>query len=179
MAEGITVLSSEPLPKGYRFLPKGSIYRTVLGQRLTREAGRPLFIVLHPKTKARIGIRIPSNILREVQRQDTLTKAARLAATHRRDENLERQARDVLRKLYPKIPSSAMEQCLHRAFKKRAGRIGRCFTVDMTKRVHLALAAHVRHTLTDYDKLLNAGSTKEKARKAINPKVGKILAGWR
>ncbi|KAF2815824.1 uncharacterized protein BDZ99DRAFT_457775 [Mytilinidion resinicola] len=126
MAEGITVSSSVPLPKGYGFLPKGSVYRTIHGQRLTREAGETLFIVLHPKTKLRIGIRIPSRILREVQRQDALTKAARLAATHRRDENIERQARDVLRKLYPKIPSSVLEQCLHRAFKKRAGRIGRC-----------------------------------------------------
>jgi hypothetical protein len=45
--------------------------------------------------------------------------------------------------------------------------------------VELAVAAHVRHQETDYDRLLAGGLERDEARGAVRGQVERVLARWR
>ncbi|OCK81563.1 hypothetical protein K432DRAFT_381205 [Lepidopterella palustris CBS 459.81] len=179
MSDEVSVSSKAPMPRGYAFLPKGSMYRTLHARRLTRATKKTLFIVFDPKSKTRLGLRVPLTIIHEVERLDHSTKAARLSATNKRDATLLSQARGELRKRYPSMPPADMEQCLKQAFRKASGRVGRTQKVDLGRRVELAVVAHVRHAETEYDGLLREGVGREEARKQVWGKIGEVVGCWR
>jgi hypothetical protein len=89
------------------------------------------------------------------------------------------KAKAVLQKRYPNMPSSDLEQVLNHAFMKGSGRVGRTNGQGVERRASLAVGAHVRHTYTDYDGLLNRGEvSREQARDLVWKTVRDVKLGW-
>jgi hypothetical protein len=175
----ISVAPSKPLPKGYAFLPRGDPYKTLHCRRLTHQAGKPLYVVEQGnKRKKVLGIRIPKSIFFQVQEQARETLASRRAATEQRDAALVRQAASAIDEQFPDMPEADKEQVLKHGFKKYSGRVGRTGQIPMSKKVTLAVIAHIRHTHTGYDKLLDGGEEREQARKKIAKDTQSILRRW-
>jgi hypothetical protein len=63
--------------------------------------------------------------------------------------------------------------------KKRGKNPGVCQAVLDESAINLAVVAHVRHTMTDYDELLSRGKDRFEARSSVSEKVGQIVDAWR
>lgn len=176
MHREIEVLSSTPLPKGYSFLPKGIRYKTLHCRKLTHEAGKPLYIVIDKKQK--VGLRAPSFIVNQVHVQAKETLPTRRAATRKRDDSDLAKAGAELTTQFPKMPSNEKEMVLKHGFRKHSGRVGRTSSLPLSRKVLLAVIAHVRHKHTKYDGLLNTGTARDDARKITRKKIESILRGW-
>ena len=85
-----------------------------------------------------------------------------------------------IRELYPSCPKDQEMEIAEHACEKYSGRVGRSAAAkDFDKKaVSLAVVAHIRHTLTEYDNLLSQGSDRHDARSLVASKVKKILKGW-
>ena len=46
------------------------------------------------------------------------------------------------------------------------------------KAVGITMQTTLRHTMTDYDQMLLAGIDREEARRRVQPKINKMIAGW-
>ncbi|KAI1269915.1 hypothetical protein F5Y18DRAFT_113324 [Xylariaceae sp. FL1019] len=94
------------------------------------------------------------------------------------------QADAVLRDLFPRIPHTNRRQIIEYAFKKNNKyvngqiKVGMAEEVTLARRVQLATLAHIRHTLTRYDKLLRE-SDWPNARKAVEKPCLDIIIKWR
>lgn len=175
----ISVSPSKPMPKGYAFLPRGDPYKTLHCRKLTHEAGKPLYVVeIGVKRKKVLGIRVPKSIFFQVQSQARETLASRRAATEQRDAALVRQAASAIDDQFPNIPAPEKEMVLKHGFKKYSGRVGRTGQIPMSKKVTLAVIAHIRHTHTEYDKILDASGEREEARRKIAKQLQAILRDW-
>ena len=106
------------------------------------------------------------------------TKASRRAAVEKKDANLIIKGRETLLKLFPRIPKESVSGILRHTLQKRSGRVGRTTTLPFEKSIGLAVRAHIRHTLTNYDDLLKTGSSREKAREKIRREVEVVAAQW-
>jgi hypothetical protein len=78
-----------------------------------------------------------------------------------------------LRRHHPRCPSEHFEQLVS----KVTGREWR--GVSIGKAVGVVVSNHVRHQLTDYERLLRFGLTREEARLVVSREVQEILADWR
>lgn len=136
------------------------------------------------------------------QRQGTMVEEAALAraeeyclkdsglrAERRKKDALRRLERDKIyveqfglkiRELFPGCPENreiliAQHTCL-----KYSDRVGRTKSAkDLNeKAVKLAVAAHIRHTETNYDKLLSLGVPRRQARAEIQEMVKSLMLSW-
>jgi hypothetical protein len=165
------------MPKGYAFLKKGIQYKTLHSRRLTREAGKTVYVV--ESNKKLLGIRVPKDILSHVHAQANETLSARKLATEKRDTTIVRQAAAELDSQFPKIPEHDRELVLKHSFKKHSGRVGRTSLIPLPRKVLYAVIAHIRHKHTNYDKLLESdGISRDAARKAVRSKLQGILRLW-
>ncbi|CAI6294203.1 unnamed protein product [Periconia digitata] len=171
-----TVSVNTPMPKGYAFLKKGIKYKTLHCRRLTHEAGKPVYVV--ENNKKLIGIRIPKSIYFHVQSLANETLPARRLATEQRDAALVRTAAAELDSQFPNIPKEDRKKILNHGFRKNSGRVGRTNQMPMSRKVLYAVVAHIRHKHTNYDQMLNDGTTREDARKKIHKKLQSILREW-
>ena len=104
----------------------------------------------------------------------------------RKDEKDIDAARKVMKQLFPAMRLSVAKKILDHGFEKRSGRVGRTGTLGLEEKVGLAVSAYVRHTFTPYDELLQNAKKKtsgfvdrEPIRKAVKPKMDKVLEKWR
>jgi len=79
---------------------------------------------------------------------------------------------------FPRIPAEEVPKIINRAMKKHAGRVGRTGKIELAEKAYLAVQAYIRHTKTDYDKLLNEGTAYQDARGQTFAKVREILVEW-
>lgn len=172
----ITVPSSAPMPAGYAFLPKGIAYKTMHCRKLTRESGKPLYIVVDKKTT--LGLRAPKPIITQVHAKANETLASRRAATGKRDAADIAKASASLTAQFRKMPKEEKELVLNHGFKKHSGRVGRTASISLEKKVLLAVIAHVRHKHTAYDALLRAGTDRDAARKLTRKKIEATIKAW-
>ncbi|KAG9193455.1 hypothetical protein G6011_03490 [Alternaria panax] len=177
MRREIEVTSRTPMPKAYGFLPKGDRYKTLHCRKLTHENGRPLYIVLNDK-KQTTGIRIPLNVLHKVHDQAKDTLSTRRAATVQRDAADIAKAAAEVDVQFPKIPAAAKETVLRHGFKKNSGRVGRTSSIPLSRKVLLAVLAHVRHMHTEYDTLLKKGKSRDVARKTTRKNIEVVVKKW-
>lgn len=166
-----------PMPDGYTFVPKGDVYITRNCRKQTHEANKPLYIVLDKKGKP-LGLRCPAHVHEAVLRQHHETAPKRAVAVQKRDTAIQEQFKKTLLKLYPRIPHNLVRGVVKHALEKHSGRVGRTETIIMERKVLLAVHAHIRHSNTEYDKLLKGGMSKEEARKKIWPKIIKVAKQW-
>jgi hypothetical protein len=171
-----TVHPKAPMPANYAFLPKGIPYKTLHCRRLTHEAGKPVYVVeFHKKI---LGIRIPKAIFSEVQSLAKDTLSTRRAATEKRDAAVIRDAGAELSIQFPKIPEPERGLVLKHGFRKYSGRVGRTSQIPLSKKVQLAVIAHIRHRHTRYDEMLKDGSNREGARRMVQKKIQGVLRKW-
>ena len=93
-------------------------------------------------------------------------------------QETDEQIRAAIRELYPRIPEEDMKQVIQHAFKKGSRRVGTNALIGLPRRVQLATTARIRHSYTDYDRLLRAFEWKE-ARLMVEPECLKKLIEWR
>lgn len=107
------------------------------------------------------------------------TAEKRREAVRRKDEHDMAKAKAVLRKRYPNMPSSDLEQVLDHAFMKGSGRVGRKGGQSVERRASLAVGAHVRHNYTAYDDMLNGREmSREQARDLVWKTVRDVKQSW-
>ena len=170
------------------FLPRGDAA-------LTRRAGKysTLRAVVLRKSRARKRFERQGTLVEEAALikaeeeccQDAESRErARQRAAERRDEidetHVVRFAAGVS-ELFPHCPPAAAEAIARHACRKYSGRIGRSAAAKEldAKAVELAVRAHVRHTHTEYDRLLASGTLRDEARQIVFDQVAKQLAEWR
>ena len=93
----------------------------------------------------------------------------------------------LLKEMFPSMPSKTSGEILAHGFLKGSGRAGRARRLDEKKRIELAVNAHIRHRFTDYDIYLKASrhtSTRRsnprmEARQRIKEQIKSITNSWR
>ncbi|MCP4547310.1 MAG: DUF2293 domain-containing protein [bacterium] len=85
-----------------------------------------------------------------------------------------------VRELYPRCPAERETAVAERACQKYSGRIGRSTAAKSLAEdaVRLAVVAHVRHTETDYDRILAHGGERWEARTQVQKTVDAVLRRW-
>jgi hypothetical protein len=115
----------------------------------------------------------------EEKRQVAREKAS--LTRERADNQYVAQFVDCIRSRYPDCPPGEAQAIAKRACEKYSGRVGRSAAAksfDATA-IDLAVKAHVRHTHTEYDRLLSQGWERSEARSAVSDRVAKIMERWR
>ena len=88
------------------------------------------------------------------------------------------RARDAIKDLFPKIPDNDLFSIIKTAFQWGQSRVGTAQELTLTRRAQLSVVAHVRHTYTDYDKLLHRVGYND-ARHSVEAATLDILVRWR
>lgn len=98
-------------------------------------------------------------------------------------DEINKQADAAIRDLFPRIPNIDRTMIIEQSFKKGAvfhgePTVGLQSNIPLSRRVQLAVLAHIRHTHTRYDLLLRETSWMN-ARKAVEPVCLDVLVRWR
>ncbi|TPX07854.1 uncharacterized protein E0L32_010429 [Thyridium curvatum] len=98
-------------------------------------------------------------------------------------DEINKQADQAIRDLFPRIPNTDRQMIIEHAFKKGATMngdplVGLAKDITLSRRVQLAVLAHIRHNHTRYDDLLRE-TTYVNARKAVEPLCLDIIVKWR
>ncbi|KAL2006875.1 hypothetical protein VTN00DRAFT_9543 [Thermoascus crustaceus] len=171
-------LQRHPVPEGYVFVPKGDVYITRHCRSQTKESGRTVYVVYDNEGKRTRGLRVPQDIYNAVLRSAAETASARADAVRQRDEKDTKQARELLRAQFPAMPAASLETVVNHAFLKGSGRVGRTSKRTDERKAELAVEAHIRHTHTPYEELLDAGMDREEARELVWDTIQQIKAEW-
>ncbi|KAH5678187.1 hypothetical protein HBI23_057700 [Parastagonospora nodorum] len=176
MYSEITVPPNAPMPQGYAFLPKGIAFKTLHCRKATREAKKPLYVVVDNKRK--LGLRAPKSIISEIHKKEKETLTTRRAAVQKRDDSDISKTTAEIKAQFPKMPTTERDLVLKHGFKKHSRRVGRTGTLTLKAKVRLAVVAHIRHKHTDYEALLRAGMPREAARVTILESVDTVMRDW-
>jgi hypothetical protein len=106
------------------------------------------------------------------------TADLRAHAVKTRDEKDLSRARQILRNKFPLMPAESLEAIVDHAFLKCSGRVGRTTRKTDEQKANLAVEAHIRHTHTPYESLLDAGKARQEAREAVWDMVQAIKTAW-
>jgi hypothetical protein len=85
-----------------------------------------------------------------------------------------------VRELYPNLPEGREQVIAEHACQKYSGRVGRSAGAKSLeeKAIVLAVTAHIRHSETEYDQLLAAGTERHLARDLIRERIRQVLEQW-
>lgn len=174
-----SVRASDPLPKGYRFVPKGNTYITKHCRQQTHEARRTLYVVLGDGASSKpAGLRCPAHIYRAVLDRHRATARQRAAAVRERDAAREGCFGSAVTELFPDIPPGEVPRIVEHALEKHSRRVGRARAVGLEERAALAVRAHIRHVHTDYERLLRQGVDRLEAREQVWDRVNEMARRW-
>lgn len=169
------------------FLPSGDTALT----RRSRKHSRLSAVVLKwsraRKRYERQGLLVENDALERAEREceaDEIQREIRRAQAAIRRAELDQEyvtrfaAR--VRELFPHCPSGRETVIAEHACRKFSGRVGRSAGAKELDEdaVRLAVAAHVRHTETNYDDLLSRMFDRGKARAMVHDAVAETLALW-
>lgn len=88
------------------------------------------------------------------------------------------EAKEIIRDLFPKIPDNDLFQIIKTAFQLGTNRVGTAEEIPLVRRAQLAVVAHIRHSYTDYDRLLRRVAYND-ARHAVEEQTLQKLVEWR
>ncbi|KAI0390480.1 hypothetical protein F5Y17DRAFT_444489 [Xylariaceae sp. FL0594] len=171
------VHASSLMPAGYVFVKKGNPYMTRHCRQDTQRARKTVYTVVDGKNRP-VGIRVPKTIYEAVARSEKETRSQRREAVEKRDDALEKQFRKEILTKFPRVPVEDVPKIVKTAMKKHSGRVGRTGKLELAEKAFLAVQAHVRHTKTTYDTLLNQGVAYQDARDQTFPIVRETLLKW-
>ncbi|PBP21326.1 hypothetical protein BUE80_DR007903 [Diplocarpon rosae] len=193
-------VTNKPPPPGFMFVPIGDPVLTNACKELSRSKDAMIFIVSAHNLKEE-----NSKISEHVHRtgyyfRETIVEEARgivgetvilnsniqpgtVEPIPEAQDEINKQADSAIRDLFPRIPNTDRVMIIEHAFKKGAEfhgepTVGLQANIPLSRRVQLAVLAHIRHTHTRYDKLLKETSWMN-ARKAVEPVCLDILIKWR
>ena len=115
----------------------------------------------------------------EGKRRIAREKAA--LARDQADQQYVAQFTDSILSRYPDCPPAEAEAIAKHACQKYSGRVGRSAAAksfDATA-IDLAVKAHVRHSHTEYDRLLSRGWERTEAQSAVSDRVAQVMERWR
>ncbi len=100
----------------------------------------------------------------------------RIELDHQYVESFARRVRE----LFPCCPQDREKPIAEYACRKYSGRVGRSQAAKRLDKdaVKLAAIAHIRHTETDYDRMLARGHDRWDARTLVMPLVEQVLTAW-
>jgi hypothetical protein len=169
------------------FLPSGDKALTLRAKKYSSLSAVVLKWSGSRKHYERQGLLVQSEALEKaeaecVKDEDTRQRRRLREAESRKqiDQKYFNQFAERIRELYPKCPAGREKEIAEHACQKYSGRVGRTAAAkafDETT-VKLAVIAHIRHTLTNYDELLSKGYERFEAREGVNEKVFNILSIW-
>jgi hypothetical protein len=170
------------------FLPRGDV---ALTRRSRKHSVLSAVVVRFSRSRKRYerqGLLVESGALERAQEECLSDEGKRRIAREkgslardRADNQYVAQFVDCIRSRYPDCPPGEAEAIAKRACEKYSGRVGRSSlakSFDATA-IDLAVKAHVRHTYTDYDRLLSRGWERTEARSAVSDRVTEIMERWR
>ncbi len=139
------------------------------------------------KRYERQGLLVEAQALEQAERECLADADARARRQEREamrgaaldQEYVQRFAARV-RALFPRCPPGRETVVAEHACLKYSGRVGRTLAAkefDETA-VRLAVIAHIRHSETDYERLLGQGCERQDARAAVADVVAQVLARW-
>ncbi|CAJ2505911.1 Uu.00g000410.m01.CDS01 [Anthostomella pinea] len=173
------VYHSTPMPPDYDFVPKGNMCITRHCRLMAQQAHQTVHAVVDEDEKVHLGIRVPKHISTSVRRAAITSRLDRKLAVEKRDTALAKQFEENILKLFPQTPRQAiLPGIISRAMKKGAGRVGRTGTIEIEEKATLAVRAHIRHQLTEYDVLLRKGVQRDQARVITGPQVNLIAKSF-
>ncbi|KAK1597743.1 uncharacterized protein LY79DRAFT_599750 [Colletotrichum navitas] len=189
-------------PPGMRYIPIGNPELTERCQDISRELGASVYIVTKAKKDAsdlslqihRVGYHIRESIVDRALAELGLTDiyvpeligqgdGGLVEKIPDNQHEIDKQADAALRELFPRIPNTDRQQIIDHAFQK--GKqfkgdpvVGLQQDLSLSRRVQLAVLAHIRHNHTRYDELLRE-TTWHNARRATEQLCLDILVKWR
>jgi hypothetical protein len=86
-----------------------------------------------------------------------------------------------VRELFPLLPTGREQVIAEHACQKYSGRVGRSASAKSLeeKAILLAVTAHIRHSETQYDRLLADGEERHLAREQIKGQINQVLRQWK
>jgi hypothetical protein len=120
----------------------------------------------------------------ECLKDEDIRERRRVREAERReqvDEHYVKRFIERIQELYPNSPAGRAKIIAEHACQKYSGRIGRTGAAKSfdESAIKLAVIAHIRHAMTEYDELLSKGYERLDARKSVNDKVFDILEKWK
>jgi hypothetical protein len=170
------------------FLPSGD---AALTRRARKHSTLSAVVLKWSRTRRRYerqGLLVEASALARAEVECLSDADARARRRERDDERrheldrayLDRFARRV-RELFPAVPPEREHEIAEHACLKYSGRVGRSAAAKALdpEAVHLAVAAHARHSETNYDELLASGWGRHEARDQVDAPLRAILRQWR
>lgn len=170
------------------FLPSGDV---ALTRRSRKYSTLSAVVVRFSRSRGRYerqGLLVEQAALERAEAECLSDEEARRLARDRRAFHRERaDARYIeefserIRRYCPACPQQEAETIAKHACEKYSGRIGRSAAAKEfnDSAMELAVRAHVRHTRTEYDRLLARGWERDEARTAVAAAVAEVMDRWR
>ncbi|KAK3056187.1 hypothetical protein LTR09_002693 [Extremus antarcticus] len=89
------------------------------------------------------------------------------------------QVRAAMKELFPMMPQHDVEAIIQHAWHGDGSTVGNNMTLSLSRRIQLATGARIRHTYTDYDRLLRAFGTWQEVRAIVEPDCLEKIKEWR
>jgi len=111
---------------------------------------------------------------RDVRRGQAVLRRAEL------DEEYIRSFAARVREVYPHCPAGREMRIAEHACRKYSGRVGRTAAAKELdgQSIRFAVTAHVRHTETNYDRLLSSMTERREARTMVRDAVAAVMQQW-
>ena len=135
----------------------------------------------------RQGLLVEQNALETAETACIADAPARAARAHARaeaaqvaDRQYVEQFAEEVRRRYPACPAGRERPIAEHACRKYSDRIGRTAAAKSFDgmAIDLAVLAHIRHTETEYDRLLTQGTDRHEARSRVAGPVEAIVRRW-
>jgi hypothetical protein len=170
------------------FLPSGD---TALTRRSRKYSMLSAVVVRFSRSRGRYerqGLLVESKAVERAQQECLSDEEQRRIARERtataREQEEQRyieQFASAIQASYPACPGLEALAIARHACQKHSGRVGRSAAAKAldVEAVDLAVRAYVRHTHSDYDRLLATGLERLVARSAVADQVAMVMESWR
>ncbi len=170
------------------FLPCGD---TALTRRSRKYSMLSAVVVRFSRSRGRYerqGLLLESEALERAQQeclsdeeQRRIARERAASAREREDQRYIEQFASAIQASYPACPGLEALAIAQHACQKHSGRVGRSAAAKAldVEAVDLAVRADVRHTHSDYDRLLARGLERLEARSAVADQVAMVMESWR
>lgn len=169
------------------FLPSGD---ATLTRRARKHSGLSAVVLKWSSARKRYerqGLLVENSAIERAEKEcadDADVRAVRQAQAAVRlaelDQEYVAQFAARVRALFPNCPTGRERIIAEHACRKYSGRVGRSAAAKAMdeKAVRLAVAAHIRHTESNYDTLLLDGHERYAAREEVRDQVAEVLTAW-
>ncbi len=170
------------------YLPSGNATLTRRARKYSRISAVVVRFSRARRRYERQGILVEPEAIEKAEQECLSDEEQRIAQRERaaarraaQDQQLVAEMAQSIRRLYPNCPEEEAEKISRHTAERGSGRVGRSAAGRNLEEqaLELAVAAWVRHRLTDYDTLLSSGHERLDARELVRQKVWEVLERWK